>query len=71
VAEHGGGGGGSVVGTQTLGALECGRRPDTEVGLDGGRARRRYWSQSVMKHGRGRGGSGTVDAWGVFFMFFM
>jgi hypothetical protein len=38
--EHDGGGGGSAVGSQTLGALEHGHRSDTKVGLDDGRAQR-------------------------------
>jgi hypothetical protein len=56
-AERGGGGGGSAVGSQMLGAMERGRKPDMEVGLDGGRAQRRYRGQSVMKHGSSGGGS--------------
>jgi hypothetical protein len=57
--ERGGGGGGSAVGSQTLGALERGHRPDTKVGLDGRRARRQYQGQSATKHGGGGGGGGV------------
>jgi hypothetical protein len=47
------------VGSQTLGALERGHRPDTKVGLDGRRARKQYQGQSATKHGGGGGGGGV------------
>jgi hypothetical protein len=60
--EPNGGGCGSVVASRTLGAQERGRRPDTKVGLDGRRARRRYQGWSVTKHDdSGGGGVETED----------
>jgi hypothetical protein len=47
-------------------------RPDTEAGLDNGRARRRHWGWSATKHDNDRGGgggSGAVGAWVHFLLF--
>jgi hypothetical protein len=55
-AEHGGGGGGSEVGLWALGAVERGRRSDTEVGLDNEHARRQHRDRSMTKDGGGGGG---------------
>jgi hypothetical protein len=75
-AECGGGGGGSTVGSQALGAMERGRRADTEAGLDDGCARRRHQGRSTTKHDGGRGGgveaeekvASTACTWAYFFM---
>jgi hypothetical protein len=53
------------------GVVECGHRPGTEAGPDGGRVRRWHQGQSVTKRGDAEVEEALQQARGYIFYFFM
>jgi hypothetical protein len=69
--KRGGSGGGGATSSRAPGVVECGHRPGTEAGPDGGRVRRWHQGQSATKRGDAEVEEAVQQARGYIFYFFM